>query len=1015
MKKFLLMMVAFLVIGAAWAQTSFSSANNGKTIYYKTISATAVEVVNNNGAEGTYSGTIHIPPIVQHNGVSYAVTRIASKAFYGNNGSELLYVYIPSTVTYIGDEAFGDVRWSSVIGTSQSTITSLAKTGAAIGSYVFYETRGTIGRNGRLDVLNTPVGATNYGPWLTTWGLFNAGGFHTHNTNLVTYTVTLDLAGGTTNMPTTFNVCNGYHVSVNNLPIPTRDGFDFVNWTVGTTANVFSSKSDWSASVTLTANWTAETYTISYKEVDDSEAYPTGTYSSESAFPIALPTVEKLGYNGEWYDNVALTGTPVTQITAGTTGALTFYVKWNPIPYTIDYIVNDGEPLTQGIFTIETPTSVLPTTTREGYQFGGWYETNECAAETTTCTAIAERTQGTARSLTLYARWIRNTYSIAFNANSGTGNMETINNVRYSESVTLPNIGFEKQGYTFNSWNTSPDGTGDMYLNGSSVSNLTAENNGVATLYAMWQAGSCALQFNLNGGSSSVTDLCVQPIHNQAIGSNFPTIVPPANSAFMGWYIDGIEVNETTIWNYDEAKIAYAHYFTAIEYKADCPGATIGAGEGQIRVTATIGAEVTVNGEPATLLENATGIYSYTFSNIPAGEYAATITGRDNVVFTTENVTVHSFELKPLVTAPTNLTVQANEEVFFIAEGNGTAPITWKWNVSIDGNNVSPKMSIYNATFEADATVTAEGTYTPESGVPCASTLSVDVLVDACLDQTTVTDVENNQYEIFGFSNNCWTRENLRSTKYADNVAVPFAELYSNPEVANVPEMNGRLYNWSSAARIDAASPLLQGRVQGVCPTGWRLPVQEDYAAISANYTSEDLRGEGWIHGDGTGMNGFNALGAGKYDAGLNRYDKFASYTAYWTSTVVEGNNAICAALDYTCPHLQLQKEFINNNTGLSVRCVLVVQPEIYIYEATTAVLNGVFARGDFAISGIEYSTDGGATWTYQEVVFDPASDNIFFNIALGVTTGTAVQYRPVVKMGADIRYTGDTKSTTIL
>lgn len=42
-------------------------------------------------------------------------------------------------------------------------------------------------------------------------------------------------------------------------------------------------------------------------------------------------------------------------------------------------------------------------------------------------------------------------------------------------------------GYEFVEWNTKPDGTGISYADGAEVWNLTAENEGVVTLYAQWR------------------------------------------------------------------------------------------------------------------------------------------------------------------------------------------------------------------------------------------------------------------------------------------------------------------------------------------------------------------------------------------------------------------------------------------------------------------------------------------------------------------------------------------------
>lgn len=77
------------------------------------------------------------------------------------------------------------------------------------------------------------------------------------------------------------------------------------------------------------------------------------------------------------------------------------------------------------------------------------------------------------------------TYSIIFdkNANDATGSMSN-QTMTYGVSNNLRQNAFVRTGYLFNSWNTAPDGTGNSYSDGQSVSNLTG--NSSITLYAQW-------------------------------------------------------------------------------------------------------------------------------------------------------------------------------------------------------------------------------------------------------------------------------------------------------------------------------------------------------------------------------------------------------------------------------------------------------------------------------------------------------------------------------------------------
>ena len=73
-----------------------------------------------------------------------------------------------------------------------------------------------------------------------------------------------------------------------------------------------------------------------------------------------------------------------------------------PITYTIHFVSNGGtEEYPDREYTVESETITLPTdVTRDGYTFGGWYETNEFTGEQKT-----EVPQGSTGDKTFYAKW----------------------------------------------------------------------------------------------------------------------------------------------------------------------------------------------------------------------------------------------------------------------------------------------------------------------------------------------------------------------------------------------------------------------------------------------------------------------------------------------------------------------------------------------------------------------------------------------------------------------------------
>jgi hypothetical protein len=82
-------------------------------IYYKLISGTDVKVTNKlysdtdvSGIEDSYTGAVTVPATVAHDGVTYSVTAVGSRAFYGNAG--VTSVSLPASITAIEPNAFAD-------------------------------------------------------------------------------------------------------------------------------------------------------------------------------------------------------------------------------------------------------------------------------------------------------------------------------------------------------------------------------------------------------------------------------------------------------------------------------------------------------------------------------------------------------------------------------------------------------------------------------------------------------------------------------------------------------------------------------------------------------------------------------------------------------------------------------------------------------------------------------------------------------------------------------------------
>ncbi len=116
--------------------------------------------------------------------------------------------------------------------------------------------------------------------------------------------------------------------------------------------------------------------------------------------------------------------------------------------------------------------------TKADYIFTGWCEDKDGNGEKYMEESVIYQID---RNVTLYAIWSYNVATITFDANGGTGTMET-KKVTKGDNIKLTANSFQKEGYDFEKWNTKADGTGDDYAD---LANITTENN--VTLYAIWK------------------------------------------------------------------------------------------------------------------------------------------------------------------------------------------------------------------------------------------------------------------------------------------------------------------------------------------------------------------------------------------------------------------------------------------------------------------------------------------------------------------------------------------------
>ena len=203
--------------------------------------------------------------------------------------------------------------------------------------------------------------------------------------------------------------------------------------------------------------------------------------------------------------------------------------------------------------------------------------------------------------------------------------------------------------------------------------------------------------------------------------------------------------------------------------------------------------------------------------------------------------------------------------------------------------------------------------------------------IPPCGDGVTVTDKDGNLYHSVRIGLNCWMKENLRTTKYADETLVPVAMGYyaeGNTDSAANAATFGRLYTWYSATKVaendDSATPQVNeyGHVQGVCPDGWYLPDRESYAALH-DIEMNRLREAGdayWIDGGGNNTTNLSLRGSGCYNLSTQRCENLRGNAYFWTSDEFDATTVKSFMADCHC--YSWQEIFQSKGNAFSVRCL---------------------------------------------------------------------------------------------
>jgi len=353
-----------------------------------------------------------------------------------------------------------------------------------------------------------------------------------------------------------------------------------------------------------------------------------------------------------------------------------------------------------------------------------------------------------------------------------------------------------------------------------------------------------------------------------------------------------------------------------------------------------------VNGS-AVVANNPTYSYAPVNGDVITCELTSTVACASGNPATSNSLTA---SVNPVVQVSVTIAASANPVVpstsvtFTATPVNGGSNPTYQWKVN--GNNVGTNSPTYTYTPVNNDNITCTLTSsltTCVTGNPAISNTIVMTVAYGipCPGIPTVT-YGNKTYNTVQVGTQCWFKENLNigtmvagTTEQGNNGTI---EKYCFNNDTNSCNVYGGLYQWAeavqylnNASNTTSWSPVPTGGVQGICPTGWRMPTNAEWGTLMTYLGGQSVAGgklkeAGYTHfaypnTGATNLSGYTGLPGGqRFSTGEFKYQTNSGQ--FWTCTTGAdpATDAYYGGISYSITG-STNGQFYKV-VGVSVRCI---------------------------------------------------------------------------------------------
>lgn len=210
-------------------------------------------------------------------------------------------------------------------------------------------------------------------------------------------------------------------------------------------------------------------------------------------------------------------------------------------------------------------------------------------------------------------------------------------------------------------------------------------------------------------------------------------------------------------------------------------------------------------------------------------------------------------------------------------------------------------------------------TYSYSNSYACMGSLtrSIHVVAPAAFScGISFTDIRDGSiYPTVKFGAQCWMASNLN---FGNRIPYNFhqrdncvTEKYCYQNLESTCSSFGALYQWDELMRYEPTT-----NSQGICPSGWHVPDESDWAILFSNYINNGFSGSPLKY---SGYSGFNAMLTGSVMSNqVVTFNQFAIHL--WASTEIGETKAWSHAMNEYDPSVSYYPSLRSNGFGL--RCV---------------------------------------------------------------------------------------------